>query len=276
MATPQNTGYAGTPKHPKEIMALQSAVFNDDETGTPPADGTDQTSHEEKSSKGHDYEKRYRDLQSYHDRTVNDLKKELSDLKKQVEAKGKPSIQLPKTIEELEAKKKDYPDLYSLIESVAILKAKQVSEEINEKITTLEEREAQLAKKTAKQILLEAHPDAFSIKDSAEFEEWFLKQRKGIQNLFNSDDPEDVIAGFDAYKSALSVKKNPDKSGNLDASMTVKTNAKGAVPEGGSPSYSESQIERETRRNPNWFEKHEAAINEAIAEGRFVYDLSGS
>jgi len=69
-----------------------------------------------------DYKKRYDDLKRYYDRKLGEWNSKESDLKVQLK-ENRPVYQPPKSKEELEAFKNDYPDIYGVVETVSHLQS---------------------------------------------------------------------------------------------------------------------------------------------------------
>ena len=65
-----------------------------------------------------DYKKRYDDLKKHYDSKLNEFKSREEELLEEV-TKNKQNYTAPKTEEELEQFKKEYPDVYEVVETVA-------------------------------------------------------------------------------------------------------------------------------------------------------------
>ena len=80
----------------------------------------------------HDWQKRYSDLKSYHDRQRNEWQqeKELLDAKAKLAEQSTSLASMPRTPEELEEFKKEYPDVYGVVETVSRLQAEEKTAEI--------------------------------------------------------------------------------------------------------------------------------------------------
>ena len=86
----------------------------------------------------HDWQKRYSDLKSYHDRQRNEWQqeKELLDAKTKLAEQTTSLASMPKTTEELEEFKQEFPDVYGVVETVSRLQAEaRTAEKIPIKIS---------------------------------------------------------------------------------------------------------------------------------------------
>ena len=73
-----------------------------------------------------DYKKRYDDLKKHYDNKLNEFKTREEELKNQVQ---QPEYKAPKSEEELEKFKQDYPDVYEVVETVAHLQSESKARE---------------------------------------------------------------------------------------------------------------------------------------------------
>ena len=65
------------------------------------------------------FKKRYDDLKRHYDSTINKHKEELQSLRTQLESNAKQFVP-PKSADELEAWRKEYPDVYDMVETIAM------------------------------------------------------------------------------------------------------------------------------------------------------------
>ena len=104
------------------------------------------------------FKKRYDDLKRHYDSTLGKHKDEVHTLRTQLEQSAK-QIVPPKSKEELEAWKKEYPDVYQMVETIAIDKADNRAKEIEDKYQNLQSQQEQVAQEKAEVELLKLHPD---------------------------------------------------------------------------------------------------------------------
>ena len=81
-----------------------------------------------------DYKKRYDDLKKHYDGRVNSFKELLAEAKS-----NRPKYKAPKSPEEIAAFKKEYPDVYGVVESVSHLQASKELEDLKGELTSLKQ-----------------------------------------------------------------------------------------------------------------------------------------
>jgi hypothetical protein len=227
-----------------------------EEAGTPEPQEPEPTSAEERT-----FKKRYGDLRKHTD----DLKKRIKELED-----TKPSIVAPKSDEDIDEWLKQYPEVGSIVTSIA----KREAQSLNSRFDKLEEERAEFSRKKAENKIREAHPDFDKLRDADDFHDWVEKQSRWVQDALyeNADDPKAVISVIDLYKMANGLTVDAKKAKQKEAAKAVESKAPAKVETDEKPRYSESQIKR---NSDSWFERNAQAIDEAIREGRFDYDLSG-
>ena len=227
--------------------------------------------------KEHDWKKRYSDLKSYHDRKNNEWlqQNELTEAKlKLAEQKVSAPQNLPKSQEELEEFKKEYPDVYDVVETVSRLQANASVKEVEDRIESLRkaEREAQI--RTAEKELLSVHPDFLEIKSDSEFLSWLEEQPKSISDgvYKNRTDSKWAARVIDLYKSDKNIsqkKRGRPSKANMSAAQAV-TKTERVVThtsDGEKKVWSSSEI---ARLKPHEFESLEKELDKANREGRII------
>jgi len=228
-------------------------------------------------AKEHDWKKRYSDLKSYHDRKNNEWlqQNELTEAKlKLAEQKVSAPQNLPKSQEELEEFKKEYPDVYDVVETVSRLQANASVKEVEDRIESLRkaEREAQI--RTAEKELLSVHPDFLEIKSDSEFLSWLEEQPKSISDgvYKNRTDSKWAARVIDLYKSDKNIsqkKRGRPSKANMSAAQAV-TKTERVVThtsDGEKKVWSSSEI---ARLKPHEFESLEKELDKANREGRII------
>ena len=127
------------------------------------------------------FKKRYDDLKKHYDSTINKHKEELQSLRTQLESSTTQFVP-PKSKEELEAWRKEYPDVYDMVETIAMNKATTRTAELEDKYKNLQLQQQQIAKEKAEVELLKLHPDFSEIRQKDDFHEWASKQDPVIQS----------------------------------------------------------------------------------------------
>ena len=83
-----------------------------------------------------DYKKRYDDLKRHYDSKLNEFKAREQELLEEA-TKNRQNYKAPKSIEELEQFREEYPDVYEVVETVSHLKSQEQSKDLQEKINRL-------------------------------------------------------------------------------------------------------------------------------------------
>ena len=229
---------------------------------------------EEEAPKGRtNYKKRYDDLKKHYDQKIADFKqKELQLTAAATEMQ--PAYAPPKTQEELESFREQYPDLYETVETVAHLQSEQQMEVLRTKMSVMEEREAVIQRQEAEQTLKSKHPDFEEIRGDDKFHEWAKTQPEAIQDwIYNN--PNDVnlaIKAIDYYKMENGIQTKPkqktrnsqsSKSSAADMVSTRTTQIAAKEPK----IWSQREISKLSMAQ---FDKYESDIDAAIMEGRIV------
>lgn len=156
---------------------------------------------EDKPYQKPDYKKRYDDLKRHYDSKLNEFKTREKELLDEA-LKNRPDYVAPKTPEELEAFKKEYPDVFEVVETVAHMQSSEKAKVLEEQLSTLQAREQETLQRQALTRLRERHPDFEDIKNSATFQQWAKEQPESIQTWIfsNSDDADLASRALDLFK----------------------------------------------------------------------------
>ena len=217
-----------------------------------------------------DYKKRYDDLKRHHDKTVNSLRSKNKELLEEA-SKNRTEYQAPKTIEELESFKEQYPEVYEVVETVAHLQSESKAKVLEERLSQLQEREQYLMQQDAQKELARKHPDFEDIKNSEDFHTWAKEQPESIQDWIynNSNDADLASRALDLFKKDLGIETEPKKTTSKktkSAADMVSTKTTTVEPKG-EKIWSEREI---AAMSMDEFDKHEAEISEAMQQGRIV------
>ena len=222
------------------------------------------------------FKKRYGDLRKHSQETKQSLEKQVNELRKQLDKSTKQEIKLPKSDDDIDAWAAQYPDVAAIVETIAIKKAREQSQDLEERVKEIDAMRETATKEKAEVELLKLHPDFGEIRDSDDFHNWATEQPKWVQDALyeNDDDARSAARAIDLYKidNNISTKKS---SNNKDAARSVSNKQTRNAPEtdktGGS--FKESQVAKMTAQE---YERNSDVIMEAIRSGRFVYDVSGN
>lgn len=209
-------------------------------------------------------QKRTSDQKSYYDKRLNKEAEEKAELLKQLEsAQAATSSSLPLTEEEFNAAVEENPLLNKYITTMLRKELQKERELTSKELESLKQatEQARIQEEWAK--IRKAHPDIDVINDSEEFAEWFAVQPKGIQNLVQSTNAEEVIRAVTLYKAEAGIESPKDKK--VKASEAVST-AKATNTDAPQPKvWSLAEI----RKMPiHLYEKYEEEIKAAQREGR--------
>jgi uncharacterized protein YutD len=218
-----------------------------------------------------DYKKRYDDLKRYYDRKLGDWNAKEGDLKAQLQA-NRPKYTPPKSAEELDAFKKDYPDIYGVVETVSHLQSQNEMQSLQDEVGSLKKANQALAQREAQLELSKLHPDFNEIKESDDFHNWADSQPMEIKSWIYENNKNGKLAAraVDLYKQdrglGLDKKATTGKQEvSQGADLLVKTNEQAPIPETKQPVFQKSDI---MNMSDQEFEKYEKDILIAQREGR--------
>jgi len=218
-----------------------------------------------------DYKKRYDDLKRYYDRKLGDWNAKEGDLKAQLQA-NRPKYTPPKSAEELDAFKKDYPDIYGVVETVSHLQSQNEMQSLQDEVGSLKKANQALAQREAQLELSKLHPDFNDIKESDDFHNWADSQPMEIKSWIYENNKNGKLAAraVDLYKQdrglGLDKKATTGKQEvSQGADLLVKTNEQAPIPETKQPVFQKSDI---MNMSDQEFEKYEKDILIAQREGR--------
>ena len=216
------------------------------------------------------FKKRYDDLKKHYDSTINKHKEEVVSLRSQLESSTKQFVP-PKSKDELEAWRKEYPDVYDMVETIAMNKATTQTAELEDKYKNLQLQQEQIAKEKAEVELLKLHPDFNEIRQKEEFHNWAANQDPTIQGWLyeNTSNAKLAARAIDLFKmdngeSKLTKKEEKDvKKEAARAISKTRKSTESDIPK--KKVWTTSEI---SKLKPHEFEKHEKDIDLARLECR--------
>ena len=248
----------------QELMEEQKQDASSEEVEEEPTNAEERT-----------FKKRYSDLRRHQQKQTDVLKAEINNLKAQLEQSTKKQIKLPKSDEDIETWAKEYPDVAGIVETIAIKKAAEQQASLEEKVKALNDMQESVSKQRAETELLQLHPDFDDIRNDDDFHAWAEEQPQWVQNALyeNDNDARSAARAIDLYKADKNI--TAKKSSSKDAAKSVSTKGKRSKPasDDSGNSYKESDVQRMSAKE---YEKHSDDIMEAIRNGKFIYDVSGS
>ena len=220
-----------------------------------------------------DYKKRYDDLKKHYDGRVNSFKSREEELLAEIRT-NRPKYKAPKSAEEIEAFKKEYPDVYGVVETVAHLRSSKETEDLKQEIKGLKELNQTVNKEKAEARLARLHPDFEEIRESDDFHNWAEGQPEAIKGWVygNATNAELASRAIDLFKQDTGKSKsNTEVSGDLvAASEMIKVKNSKEIGYGSKKIWTRSQI---AAMSQSEFDKNEKAITDAMSEGRVINDM---
>lgn len=215
------------------------------------------------------FKKRYDDLKRHYDSALTKHKSEVLTLKKQLENSA--TFIPPKDEKALEEWRKEYPDVYDVIKTVAQKEADDKSKTLADKLSKLEVDQQTVAKQKAEVELLQLHPDFNKIRESQDFHDWASVQDSVIQGWLydNFNNSQLASRAIDLYKMDRGLKKSDAKKESAkEASKSVTSTNRGSEKDvKGKKVWSLTEI---SKLKPNQYAKFEKDIDLARAEGRIT------
>ena len=225
----------------------------------------------DKPYKRPNYKKRYDDLKKHYDSKLNEFRIREQELLEEA-TKNRTEYKAPKTEEELEQFKNNYPDVYEVVETVAHLQSESKAKVLEERLSKLQERENQLIRKDAETWLMEKHPDFEDIRNSDDFHTWAKEQPESIQKWIysNTQDADLASRALDLFKKDFGIEpvktKSSSKKTRKSAADMVSTKTTSVEPKQ-QKVWSEREIAAMSMAE---FDKYEEDISNAMQEGRIV------
>ena len=219
------------------------------------------------------FKKRYGDLRRHMQEKEKEWNKRLDALEKN---KLKQSIVPPKSTEDIEAWAKEYPDVAGIVEKIASEKAKEMFSKAEARLQELDEAHSEALRMKAENVIRKSHDDFDELRQSEEFHSWADEQPKWVKDALyeNMDDPASVIRVIDLYKVDNGMTPAAKRDSKKAAASTVTKGTRTSIDARGiSGQIKESDVARMSDKE---FEDRQDEINEAMRNGKFVYDVSGA
>ena len=230
-ATPKKVAFVSKPytqeekikKEEEELEQLLKEQKGEVETKAEESENKNEeepTSAEEKT-----FKKRYGDLRRHTQEKEREFQKQLDDMKEQLAKATKKEMKLPKSDEDIEAWAKEYPDVAKIVETIAMKKAREQSEQLEARLQKIDEMSVEAKKEKAEAELTRLHPDFDKIRDSDDFHEWAEEQPKWVQDALyeNDNDARSAARAIDLYKADKGIDKEVKTKNDKSAAMEVST-----------------------------------------------------
>ena len=272
---PKKTAFISRPYSREEKLKQEEEELQELIEGQKQDASSEEVEEEPTNAEERTFKKRYSDLRRHQQKQTDELKAEINNLKAQLEQSTKKQIKLPKSDEDIETWAKEYPDVAGIVETIAIKKAAEQQASLEEKVKALDDMQQSVHKQRAETELLQFHPDFDDIRNDDDFHAWAEEQPQWVQNALyeNDNDARSAARAIDLYKADRNI--TAKRSSSKDAAKSVSTKGKRSKPasDDSGNSYKESDVQRMSAKE---YEKHSDDIMEAIRNGKFIYDVSGS
>ena len=227
----------------------------------------------ELSAEEKNFKKRYGDLRRHQQAKEAEYKKRLDELEAQLTKN--PTAEQLATKEQIEAWALKNPNADKVIRTLAEEQAKAKLEDLEKRLADVEDMRTQARKQKAEAELLSLHPDFEEIRKDDAFHEWAKEQPEVLQAALydKPDDVRGVARVLDLYKVDKGIDVKKKAPANKDAAKSVRSRS-AAQPEADESAsmLSESKVAKMSMRE---YEKRFTEIQESMASGKFIYDLSG-
>ena len=258
-----------TPDGPKSDTA-DGMFFERPKQQATSEEAPDAVENEQAPKKRTNYKKRYDDLKRHYDQKLSEFKQKEQELTA-LAKNAQPQYEAPKTPEELEKFKTEYPDLYDTVESVAYLRSSEQVNQLQEQLQMIQQREATALKREAEADLISRHPDFEDIRGSDNFHKWADDQPEQIQDWIYKNPDNAMLASkaIDLFK--------------LETGLSTQTKSQPRKPQGSAADIVSTKTTTVDAQQPKiWtereiaamsldtFDKYEDEINLAVTEGRVV------
>ena len=259
----------------KPFVSANSLFFDNsvstehDESDAIEAEKQEVEATKDKPYKRPNYKKRYDDLKTHYDSKLNEFKVREQELIQEA-VSNRPEYKAPKSAEELEKFKNEYPDVMAVVETVAHLQSESKTKVLEERLSALQNRENELIRKDAEKNLLEKHPDFDEIRNSDEFQDWAELQPESIKDWIFNNPSDATLASraLDLFKKDIGLEQPKSNSKQTKQSAADMISTKTTSVE---PNQQRVWSEREiAAMSVVEFDKYESEISNAMQEGRII------
>ena len=251
-----------------QVQATDNSKQEETKEKTEAQEDDSSLSAEEKS-----FKKRYGDLR----RHMSDKEKEWNERFEALEAKSKrEGIVPPKSDEDIEKWASEYPDVAGIVETIAAKKAQEMFNKAESRLQELDDAHSEAQRVKAENIIRRSHEDFDELRQADQFHDWADAQPKWVKDALyeNMDDPASVVRVIDLYKIDNGMTISAKKQSKKAAASTVAKGSRTSIDEKGvQGTIKESDVSRMSSKE---FEEKQDQINEAMRNGKFVYDITGS
>jgi hypothetical protein len=255
---------------PKHGETAEGLFFEKPQAKFEPEPVQADTVEEDKAYSQPNYKKRYDDLKKHYDSRLSEFKQREQELIAEATA-NRPEYQAPKTAEELEQFKAEYPDVYEVVETVAHLQSEDKVASLQQRLDALQERESEILKREAEKDLITKHPDFEELRNSDQFHTWAESQPEEIKDwIYNNPNNASLASkAIDLFKlenGIAPVKPSQNKSERSSAADMVSTKTT-TVDEKQPKIWTQQEIAALPMAE---YDRLEKEIDKALEEGRII------
>lgn len=288
-ATPKNAGFINRgvnhstkqARLAKEEQELEELVKAQESQSEEVEEATEDTASETESEVSEEEDDKLTGEEKSFKKRYGDLRRHMSAKEKEWESRFEAlesdtsSIRPPKSDEDIEKWAKTNPEVAAILEAIADKKATEKFAAAEGRLREFDEAKYEAQRTKAETAIRKAHNDFDDLREGDEFHDWVEEQPKWVRDALyeNSDDAASVIRVLDLYKVDNGLTPSAKKASAKDAAKTVSKRTRTPVDETGAGSMiKESSVAKMTDKQ---FEDRYDEIQEAMASGKFVYDISG-
>ena len=254
-----------TPDAPK--MGDADGLFYAESQATP----EEAPEEEAQPRKRTNYKKRYDDLKKHYDQKLAEFKQTEQELRAEA-MQAQPAYSPPKSEEELESFKQEYPDLYNTVETVAHMQSQRQVADLEAQLQSMRQRESEVLRREAESTLKQRHPDFEDLRGDDDFHEWAKEQPEQIQDwIYNNPDNVTLASkAIDLYKleTGKSQTQSQPRQQRPQGSAADMVSTKTTSVDSKQPKiWTEREI---AAMSLDQFDRYEDEIKQAMMEGRVV------
>ena len=269
----------------EEVEEQQESSSNDTENSEVQATSDTQqeeTSEETEAQEDNDselnaeeksFKKRYGDIRKHLASKEKEWQEKFDALENKSKREG---IVPPKSDEDIEKWASEYPDVAGIVETIAAKKAQEMFNKAESRLQELDEAHSEAQRIKSENVIRKSHEDFDELRQSDQFHNWADEQPKWVKDALyeNMDDPASVVRVIDLFKIDNGMTIAAKKQSKKAAASTVAKGTRTSVDaKGVQGQIKESDVARMSSKE---FEEMQDKINEAMRNGKFVYDMSGS
>jgi len=254
-----------TPDTPK--MGDADGLFYAESQATP----EEAPEEEAQPRKRTNYKKRYDDLKKHYDQKLAEFKQTEQELRAEA-MQAQPAYSPPKSEEELESFRQEYPDLYNTVETVAHMQSQRQVADLEAQLQSMRQRESEVLRREAESTLKQRHPDFEDLRGDEDFHEWAKEQPEQIQDWIykNPDNVTLASKAIDLYKleTGKSQTQSQPRQRRPQGSAADMVSTKTTSVDSKQPKiWTEREI---AAMSLDQFDRYEDEIKQAMMEGRVV------